>query len=389
MSSVRGRGHLKLLDRYAGVPALAVLGLRRKRPFPKDVRHIGLMKTAAIGDTTLLAGLVDDVKATFPQARLTMVTGFDNAGVVPLLGRAIDGAITVSPGQVEASVRSLRRLDLDVLADFGAWPRFDALLAALSGARYSIGFRTPGQFRHYAYDASVAHSGSAHERDNYVTMVRAMGVVTRTEPRLSSPNVLDPSRIPRGGFAVFHPWSSGYRHEVKEWSDDRWISLASAVAPRVGQVVITGAGAEVPRSRALTERMQSAGVSTINMAGQLSLPELADLLAASDVVVSVNTGVAHLAGLVGARTVSLEGPTPPARWAPLGPRTRTVVTTLAGSGYLNLGFEYRGQRLDCMEGISVGAVAEAVFELTSDEMCESSRSAQSAHVVSHGSDRED
>jgi len=62
----------------------------------------------------------------------------------------------------------------------------------------------------------------------------------------------------------------------------------------------------------------------VDAAGSLSLLELADVLAAADAVVSVNTGVMHLAAEVGARTVSLEGPTSAARWAPVGPRVRSV-----------------------------------------------------------------
>src|SRR5439155_24747055 len=94
-----------------------------------------------------------------------------------------------------------------------------------------------------------------------------------------------------------------------------------------------------------------------------TLAEWADVFAAADAVVSVNTGLMHLAAIVGARTVSLEGPTPLGRWGPIGPRTRSVVTTYDGCGYLDLGFEYAGHRLDCMLGISVDAVHTAVREV--------------------------
>lgn len=361
--STRGSRSLKLLDRYVGVPLVALLGVRPRRALPKTVTRIGLMKTAALGDMVLTAGLVDDIKATFHQARLFMIAGLDNAGAVPLLGPAVDSTITVSPRHPLDAARAIRALDLDILVDLGSWPRFDALLAALSGARFTAGFRTTGQQRHFAYDATVDHSREAHERTNYERLLETIGVVARTPARIHAPNVLAAGRVPRAPFAVFHPWASGHLYEAREWPPERWTSLAASLSPRVEHIVVTGSKGEVARTQPLVRALAAAGLTVTDMSGQLSLTELADVLAASSVVVSVNTGVAHLAGLVGARTVTLHGPTPRTRWAPLGPRTRTVASTLPGCEYLNLGFEYEGQRLDCMDGVSVEAVLVAIADL--------------------------
>ena len=361
--STRGSHRLKLLDRYVGIPLVALGALRPKRDMPADIRRIGLMKTAAIGDTVLLAGLVDDVKSAYSSVELALITGLDNAGVAPLLGPAVDRTVTVSPSNIPASIRTLRALRLDALVDLGAWPRFDALLAAFSGARFTAGFRTAGQHRHHAYDATADHSGTVHERTNYERLLQLIGVSAHTPPRLFRTNTLRAEQMPTDTFAVFHPWSSGYRHEVKEWPTDRWIALGTAVSSTVERILITGGRNETRRTRALVEQMVANGISATDMSGKFTLPELTDLLAASRFVVSVNTGVAHLAALAGARTVSLEGPTPAVRWAPLGPRVRTVTTAYERCGYLDLGFEYDGQRLDCMEGISVDAVERALTEL--------------------------
>jgi ADP-heptose:LPS heptosyltransferase len=111
--------------------------------------------------------------------------------------------------------------------------------------------------------------------------------------------------------------------------------------------------------------MRDGGCEARSIAGHYSLEQLADVIAASDLVVSVNTGVMHLAALLGTRTISLEGPVALHRWRPVGPRVRSVVSTLPGSGYLDLGFEYDGQRLDCMDGVSVADVVAAADELLS------------------------
>ena len=86
------------------------------------------------------------------------------------------------------------------------------------------------------------------------------------------------------------------------------------------------------------------------------------MLARARAVVSVNTGVMHLAAAAGAPTIALNGPTSATRWGPVGANVVSVDSELPGCGYLNLGFEYDGQRTDCMLGISVDRVAAAVLE---------------------------
>ena len=89
----------------------------------------------------------------------------------------------------------------------------------------------------------------------------------------------------------------------------------------------------------LAAQLTDVGLRAESMAGRLSLGELGHVLARSEAVAAVNTGVMHLAALL-ARTVSLDGPTHFA----LGsnrPRARSVSSSFPGCGYLNLGFEYR------------------------------------------------
>lgn len=75
-------------------------------------------------------------------------------------------------------------------------------------------------------------------------------------------------------------------------------------------------------------------------ARRTNLPELAWLLARADAVVSVNTGIMHLAALTGAPTVGLHGATDPRRWGPVGARCVSLLPDTGQYAYLNLDFEY-------------------------------------------------
>jgi ADP-heptose:LPS heptosyltransferase len=56
----------------------------------------------------------------------------------------------------------------------------------------------------------------------------------------------------------------------------------------------------------------------------LELRQLASILASADLVVGNDSGITHLATLVGAPTVAIFGPFDPAYWAPIGPRVEVV-----------------------------------------------------------------
>ena len=365
----RATSLLRHIDRYLGIPIVALFAAAPKRSRPADstVRRIGILKTAAVGDTLLLAGVPEALEKRFPGATIVMITGRDNAGAIPLLGNAIRGHVVIAPRRPVAAALAIRRLRLDILLECGPWPRLDALLAVGSGARYRVGFRATGQARHYGFDAVVDHSSTTHQVENLRRLAKAVGAVDFAAPAIARPRALARTQLPAGPYAVFHPWPGGYKGHVREWPPERWVELGRRLADAYGvRIAVSGGPGDVVRSVALVGALTSAGCAAESVAGSYSLAEMADVLAESEVVVSVNTGTMHLAALVGSRTVSLDGPTATNRWGPVGPRVRSAVPSGGGCGFLDLGFEYAGQRLDCMSDISVDQVVRLVRELAGE-----------------------
>lgn len=359
---------LRIADRYVGIPLIAAFALvpKRRRPPDEAVRHIGILKTAAIGDTLLLAGIPDALKSRFPAARVTLVCGPSNAAAANLLGPAVDEVVTIDPMNPLSALARLRTLSLDVMLECGPWPRLDALLGVLSGARYVVGFRAARQGRHHGFDRVVQHDSNAHQLENFRALARAIGVESFPEPRLIGSRAAPSDWQVPASYVVFHPWSGGYMGEVKEWRTSNWVELGRRLQ-RDGDttIVISGGPADVERSIQITDALEAAGCDARNLAGRFSLVELSSILLSSRAVISVNTGVMHLAALLGVPTLSLEGPVPVKRWGPIGPSAHSVVTSHADGGYLDLGFEYRGRRLDSMDGITVDAVVHALADLLS------------------------
>src|SRR5207237_8738594 len=69
LGGTRGNPRLRAADRYLGIPLVAAAGaLKRPRPWPEDVRRIGVLNATSIGDTVVLSPVVRDIAAAFPEA---------------------------------------------------------------------------------------------------------------------------------------------------------------------------------------------------------------------------------------------------------------------------------------------------------------------------------
>jgi lipopolysaccharide heptosyltransferase III len=251
---------------------------------------------------------------------------------------------------------------LDVILDFDQWPRIEPVYCLFSGAAFRAGFRSEEQHRHYAYDASVEHSADSHELDNYRSLVSVLGVESTSMPSFSPPGLVGPDRLPPDPYVVFHLWPTGYRSSLKQWPSDRWRRLAQEVAGHGYRIVLTGSEADRGATEEFVGSCGEVAQHVVNAAGAYDLDEVLDVLCGSCCVVSVNTGVMHLAAAGGASTVALNGPTSERRWGPVGPRAVSVNSTYDDCGFLHFGWEYKGRREDCMEGISVERVLDHVLE---------------------------
>jgi heptosyltransferase III len=361
----RGNPRLKFLDRYAGIPVIATLGAWRRlsgrRAVPADWKSIGLVKTVGIGDTVLLSGVVHDIRAARPDARIVLFVSPNNAGFARLLAE-VDAVVTVPVRDLPRAVRTVRAEDCDVVVDFGAWPRFESLLTVLSGARCTVGMRTPGQHRHFAYDVVVDHD-IGHEVDNYRRLVAAAGIVSTSSPALAvDVSSARPLALP---YAVLHLWPGGANFEERSWPEDHWRSVASALNARGFDIVLTGGPGDVAPNQRLVAEWCKTGIRAHTCAGTTPEETLVWLRHATGVV-SVNTGVMHLAAALGVPVVALNGPTPVLRWGPVGGPSRSVVSPLVPAGYLNLGWEHDERYRDAMKAITVDVVLDAWDDLMAE-----------------------
>jgi len=205
-------------------------------------------------------------------------------------------------------------------------------------------------------DLRARPDDSMHEVERSLDLVRRAGYPPAEGDdgrlRLRRPGHMPPGLAPP--YVVVHPGASV---PARTWAARRWAELVALLAARGRRVVVTGG----PGERELTAQVARAGA--LDLGGATDLAGLAEVLAAADVVVTGNTGPAHVAAAVGTPVVSLFAPTVPAhRWHPW----RVPYAMLGDQGIACAGCRARECPVPghpCLEGVAADAVADAVEAL--------------------------
>ena len=109
-----------------------------------------------------------------------------------------------------------------------------------------------------------------------------------------------PFGLPMQPYAVLHVGAST---PLKQWPAERWRALADRLIADGLHIVWSGGAREHPVA-------EEVGIHAgeIDLVGRLDLPQLWQLLANASLLVCPDTGIAHLARVVGVPTIALFGP---------------------------------------------------------------------------------
>ncbi|MFH9468920.1 glycosyltransferase family 9 protein [Streptomyces clavifer] len=221
---------------------------------------------------------------------------------------------SVEDAGIDAVVRRLRGAVFDtalVLTSFHQSPLPTALLLRMAGVR-RIGADSvdhPGTL----LDVRHRRLPDRHEAEAALDTAMAMGFAPPPGDDRRLRVLPCPDTVPltgNGPYVVVHPGASA---PARAWSPERCTDTVQRLADAGHRVVVTGG----PDERDLTRRV--GGDVAVDLGGRTEPRVLAGVLRNADVLVSGNTGPAHLAAAVGTPVVSLFSPVVPAeRWGPYG-----------------------------------------------------------------------
>jgi ADP-heptose:LPS heptosyltransferase len=257
-----------------------------------------VLRPLGLGDLLTGVPAIRAVRAAVPGHRLVLAT---TPALEPLAG-LVDAVDAVLPA------RELEPLDWsgpppELAVDLhGKGPASHVVVADLRPDRL-LTFASPG------YPGPTWYPDE-HEVRRWCRLV-SEGLGVDADPDaldLAVPSV--PSPAP-AGVALVHP---GAAFPGRRWPPDRFAAVARHLAAAGLDVRITGGPAEVPLARSVAEGA-GLGAEAV-LAGRTTTLELAAVVAGARVVVSGDTGMAHLATAYRRPSVVLFGPVSPALWGP-------------------------------------------------------------------------
>ena len=349
---------LKRLDAVVG-PLLTRLFWTTRYPDvntpPKSVLFI---RPGGIGDAILLLPALKAMQTAHPGCRIDILAEQRNAAAFLL----IPGIHAVHRYDAPSGLAAVLRGGYDVVIDTEQWYRLSAIIARSIRAPKTIGFATNERER--LFSDPVSYSQQEHEACSFFSLLRPLGIEAPKEialPFITLPadavNAAKKLLAPLGGKA-FVAMFPGASIPQKEWGIDNFREVASVLAAAGVAVVVVGG----PDTRDAGERIAEGGLA-LNLAGKGSLLESAALIGEARVLLSGDSGLLHVAAGLGTPTVSLFGPSDPAKWGPKGEKHQVFNSELPCAPCSRFGtIAPCTTELRCM-GATVSQVAAAVMRL--------------------------
>jgi heptosyltransferase I len=333
-----------------------------------------ILRLSAIGDTCHVVPIVRSLQRVWPATRLTWVIGRVEARLMGLLPQV--EFITIDKRDRWGSLRALRAQlasrRFDVLLHMQLSLRA-SLVAAMIPARLRIGFdRARARELQWLFtNAAIPARCDEHVLDSFQGFLDALGV-PRGPLQWNLPLPGDAQRyaeqltVSAPATLVISPCSS---HALRNWRPERYGAVARHASETHGmQVILCGGPSEAERAMgAAIER--AAGVPLVNQIGRDTLPQMLALLARARVLLSPDSGPAHMATMVGTPVIGLYAATRSARCGPYLSRDWCVdryqqaARRYCGRSAEQLPWTKKIERPGVMDLIEVGDVLERLDAL--------------------------
>jgi ADP-heptose:LPS heptosyltransferase len=395
---------MRALDFWVGVPLTFLLTiLHRLRRFvgsgaapPSPPRNILFIQLAEMGTMVVAYPALRKARELFPDARLYFLCFEQIRASVEVLGIIpAENIITIDARSLVSLVRDTlafpgraRRRSIDTTINMEAFVRYSGIVSWLSGAGRRVGFHRFNQEGLYTGNLLTHHvlyNAHIHTAHTFLDLVHALGAPPDQIPRVKRPRAGDSLEVPRvtadaraaaaiwrklealapgigpdRKLVVINPNASD-QFPMRRLPLESFVEITRQLLndPDVF-VLLTGVASEKPDARHICGRVGSPRV--LDLTGETTLIELLHVFDLAHVLVTNDSGPAHLAALTKIHVIVIFGPEIPERYRPLATSSDVVHTGFTCSPCIGP----QNQRLSpcndnlCLKTVDIDAVVSLV-----------------------------
>jgi len=262
--------------------------------------------------------------------------------------------------EISGQIKALRGKEYGAVIDLQGLLR-SGLVAIASRGVVKAGFDNAREGATLFYNLKVkTPEGAVHAVDRYMAVLSALGIAHQGPPDCGLVEKEEDAAwaertLPKTPFAVVNPNS---RWATKRWPLERFGQLCRLLQSRFGHGIVIIGGAEDSAAGAALCAM--AGPGALDLTGKTSPAMLAAAFRRMEALFTNDSGPLHLAVAAGGRTVSIFGPTDPAKTGPYTgafPENHIVIRSKRGCSPCFL--RQCPYNHECMTDIEPAMVAEA------------------------------
>ncbi len=283
-------------------------------------KRILIISMRFLGDLLLTTPLIHSIRQAYPKAEISVLVYKNTAAI--LEGNHDITHIITTPQQPTFSdytqlfIQIFRKFDLAISTQTGDRPIFYSIFSASLRIAFVPKRNNKGWWKRYLFQGwaefNVQGNHTILELLKLATLINVPSSFLVIPPNNPKPHkIFDALNLPNR-YAVLHihpQW------QYKRWTREGWIKIADYLNSLSITPVLSGSPApeELTYINSIEKYFPD---NTINIAGQVTLAELTNVISKSQLFIGPDTGITHLAAATGTPVIALYGPTNPLIWGP-------------------------------------------------------------------------
>jgi heptosyltransferase II len=304
-----------------------------------EIQRVVVRGTNWVGDSMMTVPALRALRRVLPEAQITLVVRPSAKGIFADVDFVDDLLIydRRTALSIISQVREWRKRQFDLAVLFQN--AFEAaLIPFLAGVPLRLGYATESRQALLTHPLALPDWRSTrHEVFYYLYLITALeqllfgrSEICESEPdaslqisnaRKSEAEELLRANGVREGEPVVALCPGSINSRAKRWPAEDYAAVADRLIDSGRQVLLIGSADEADVTREVTNRMKQ---QPVVLTGKTSLDQITTVLSLVDLVVTNDTGPAHIAAALGRPTLVIFGPTNPLTTRPFAPEAEIL-----------------------------------------------------------------